>query len=172
MRYKQRQVGEKCHPTGLCSFAAFGWRVSLCCTEQEDMRLCSPGWTWKGRPGSRKNPTVLAPAPLQCYDDQDQRSPQPKSTILKSAALPCSLSPVTRNYCPAHTPTELIWTAIYTFHCHSPFWKQNLKGSNVLSWTGHFFTLEYFFKLKLSARMEHIRRHTSIVNETEKNHWT
>lgn len=35
-----------------------------------------------------------------------------------------------------------------------------------------FFTLEYFLKLKLSARMEHIRRHTSIVNETEKTPWT
>lgn len=64
----QRQVDEKCHPTGLCSFTAFVWRFSLCYTEQEEKKLCSSGWISKGCQGSRMNPTTaLAPAPLQWY---------------------------------------------------------------------------------------------------------
>lgn len=64
------------------------------------------------------------------------------------AALPCSFSPVTRDYCPAHTPIELISTVIQTFHCHDPFWKQNLKGSRILYWTGYFFHAGILFKNK------------------------
>jgi len=84
---KQRQVDEKCHPRGLCSFMVFGWGVSLCYTEEEEARLCSSGWIWKCYTSSVKNPTVFVPALLQCYADQDQRTPEPKFTILESDFL-------------------------------------------------------------------------------------
>lgn len=68
------------------------------------------------------------------------------------AALPCSFSPVTRDNCPAHTPTELISTTIQTFHCHVPFLKKNLKGSKVLYWTGYFFHTGTLFKNKVISQ--------------------
>lgn len=76
------------------------------------------------------------------------------SAIIHSQGATCNLfyllyqhipSPGTRDYCSA-------------FHCHFPFLKQNLKGSNILYQIVFclFFYTEYFLKPKLSDRMQHI----------------
>lgn len=135
----QRQVDEKCHPTGLCSFTAFVWRFALCYTEQEEKRLCSSGWISKGRQGSGMNPTTaLAPAPLQCYHANRIRGllgPNLQSWNLNSCCiilffLSCHQRLLSCSY------SYRADLGCDTSRCHSPFLKENFKGRNVLHWTG------------------------------------